>query len=81
MTPDVILTRCNYGRNVSGMDAETRSRLAYAWETWNTKRAETAVARETLQREMQAAVDAGVSKAELGRMFGISRQAVHEFFR
>jgi hypothetical protein len=63
------------------MDKEMSDRLDWAWETWRTKRAEQAAARETLQREMQRAKDAGETKAAMARRFGISRQAVQEFFR
>jgi DNA invertase Pin-like site-specific DNA recombinase len=56
-------------------------RLSVAHEAWKRAQAEVDVARETLQRELIAAVNNGVRKAEIARLFGVSRQAVDDYLR
>ena len=63
------------------MDTKRAERLAVKYTAWRSKRAEAAEAREAVIREMDRALDAGDSQAEIARLFGVSRQAVNDLLR
>jgi len=63
------------------LDDETKHRLEIARAALRRAEAELDMARAQLRSELDRAIEHGTKKAEIARLFGITRQAVQDLFR
>lgn len=63
------------------MDDETKDRLEIARAHVKRAQSELDMARAQFRAELNRAVERGTRKAEIARLFGVTPQAVQDFFR